>query len=53
MSDVKMGCDKCVYEANQKCHRYPPSRASGVTEFPRVEWRDWCGEFKLSEVDAV
>jgi hypothetical protein len=41
-------CKNCLYFKTQECHRHPPIAVekNGMSRFPRVDFYDWCGEFK-------
>jgi hypothetical protein len=41
-------CIHCIYYYQQTCRRNPPAtvESNGISAFPRVDFYDWCGEFK-------
>jgi hypothetical protein len=41
------------YTVKRACHRNPPTvRANGLSQFPEVNEKDWCGEH-VSPVDVA
>ncbi len=39
-------CENCEFCHRAECHKNAPTTCSPLGRWPRVEYNEWCGEFK-------